>query len=155
MIFIRPERWIVAAGAGEIRIYDYIKRQFIMSQSVMKKMGSLYFLNDRRCLVAQDSKDRIQLWKLDSEKKRLRKEKTLKLAHKAKKPVYFKCFDESDLLLVSGGSDKISAFDLASGQLVKEIETGLQKTTSITLLKNERRMVVGDAGSNMLGVLNY
>jgi hypothetical protein len=29
--------------------------------------------------------------------------------------------------LVSGGSDKISAFDLASGQLVKEIETGLQK----------------------------
>jgi len=155
MIFIRPERWIVAAGQGEIRIYDYIKRQFIMSQDVMKKMGSLYFLNDRRWLVAQDSKDRIQIWKLDSEKKKLRKEKALKLPNKAKKSVYFKCFDESDTLLVSGGSNKISAFDLASGKLVKEIETGLQKTTSITLLKNERRMVVGDAGSNMLGILHY
>jgi len=155
MAWIKPERWIAAAGKKEIRIYDYVTRELLIKQGAMKMTGSLCFMMEKRLLAVQDDNNRITMWKLDSDKKKLRREMRLKLPEKAKKPVYFKCFEESDMIVASTGTNKVVVFDLTNGQNVKEIETKLQNPTCFTLLKNERRIAVGDAGSNLVGFLHY
>lgn len=155
MAFIRPERWIVAAGTKKIRIYDYVTRELLITQSVVKMMGSLAFLSEKRLLVAQDDNDRIMVWKVDGEKKKLKTEKKIKLKNKVKGQAYFKCFEDSDMMLVSMRSNKVGVYKLSTGAFLKDIETKLNNTTGMTVLKNERRIVVGDSGSNNLGVLQY
>jgi len=155
MAFIRPERWIVVGGKKEIKIFDYVTGDLLITQGAVKAIGSMDYLLEKKILMVQDDNDKITLWKVDGEKKKLKKERRLCLPYSLKKPAYFKCIEMSDLVLVSTGTNKMAVFSLSTGALLKEIETKLQSTTCITWLRSERRILVGDSGSNLLGVLQY
>jgi len=155
MAFIRPERWIVVAGKKELRIYDYVTKELLITQGVVKAVGSMDYLLEKKLLIVQDDDAKITLFKVDGEKKKIQRERRLCLPASLKKPAYFKCFESSDLMLVSTGTNKVAVFALSTGGLLKEIETNLKSTTCISWLNNERRIIIGDSGSGLLGVLQY
>lgn len=154
MAFIRPQKWIAVAGKKEIKIFDYVTKECVITQAA-KAVGSMEYLMEKQLFVMQEESEKISLWKVDAEKKKLRKEKKFKLPMSLKKPAYFKCIESSELGLVSTGTNKVFVYDLATGGLIKQIETNLQSTTCITWLKNERRILIGDSGSGLLGLLQY
>jgi len=154
MAFIRPEKWIVVAGKKDIKIFDYVTGDLLMTQSG-KALGSMDYLLEKRLLMLQEDNDKVILWRINSEKKKLKKETKFSLQFNLKKPAYFQCLESSDLVLVSIGTNKIAVFSLSTGTLLKQIETNLQSTTCLTWLKGERRLLVGDSASGNIGILQY
>jgi len=155
MLYIKPEKWIVVAGRKDIRIYGLTSKQLLMSYGGAKITGSMSFMVEKRFIVVQDDDDRIVVLKIDHEKRKLKQEMKLKLPASVDGPIFFKCIEDSNLLLVSTGTKKVAMFSLLTGKIIKEFDTKLHSTTGLSLVHRHRRIVVGDGRSNLIGLFKY
>jgi len=155
MLYIRPEKWIVVAGRKEIRIYGLTSKQCLMTYGGAKITGSMSFMVEKRFIIVQDDDDRIVVLKIDHEKKKLKQEMKLKLPSSVEGPIFFKCIEDSDLLLVPTGTKKVAMFSLLTGKIIKELDTKLHCTSGISLIHRHKKIAIGDGRSNLIGLFKY